>query len=113
MAGDPLAISEADFQAQVVELAHLLGWKVLHVRPSVGRGAKWVTSTSITGWVDLFLYHPGRGWHCAVELKSQSGKTTPEQDGVLDDLIASGVPAFVWRPSDLDAVRYVLQNGPT
>lgn len=106
-------ITERTWQEQVRELATILGWKVMHVRRSIGKGQRWTTATSIVGWPDLFLYHPGRGWHCAVELKSQSGKTTPEQDGVLDDLIASGVPAFVWRPSDLDAVRYVLQNGPT
>lgn len=106
-------ITERTWQEQVRELASILGWKVMHVRRSIGKGQRWTTTTSIVGWPDLFLYHPGKGWHCAVELKSQSGKTTPEQDGVLDDLIASGVPAFVWRPSDLDAVRYVLQNGPT
>jgi len=106
-------ITERTWQEQVRELASILGWKVMHVRRSIGKGQRWTTATSIVGWPDLLFYHPGRGWHCAVELKSQSGKTTPEQDGVLDDLIASGVPAFVWRPSDLDAVRYVLQNGPT
>jgi len=106
-------ITERTWQEQVRELASILGWKVMHVPRSSGQGRGWTTATSIVGWPDLFLYHPGRGWHCAVELKSQSGKTTPEQDGVLDDLIASGVPAFVWRPSDLDAGRYGLQNGPT
>ena len=105
-------ISEADWQAQFTELGGLLGWRVMHVRRSIGKGKRWTTATSIVGWPDVFCYHPVKGWHFAAELKSEKGKTTPEQDEVLADLRASGVPAYVFRPSDLEDVMIVMTDGP-
>lgn len=104
------AILERDFQAQVVELAGLLGWKVLHVRRSIGRRggqSAYQTTTSIKGWPDLFLFKPGR--LLAVELKRQKGRLTDEQAECLRDLAAAGVPCEVWRPSDWDRIKEVLR----
>ena len=105
-------ITEAEWQEQVHQLATMLGCRVMHVRRSIGKGKRWTTATSVVGWPDLFIWNPSAGWHLVAELKSESGKTTAEQDEVLASLREAGLPAYVWRPSDLEAVRDVLQRGP-
>jgi hypothetical protein len=102
----PRAATEAEFQEQVAQLAGIAGWQHLHVRRTIGRGRKWTTSTNLAGWPDLLLWKPGRV--VAAELKSDKGKTTPEQDAVLASLAAAGVETFVWRPSDWDEIAAVL-----
>jgi hypothetical protein len=99
-------ITEAEFQAQVVELAAICGWSHLHVRRTIGRGRKWTTSTNLAGWPDLLLWRPGRV--VAAELKAEHGKTTPEQVAVLASLAAAGVETHVWRPSDFEAIASTL-----
>lgn len=102
-------ITEAEWQEQVVQLAHLYGWECLHVRRSIGRrGGKsaYQTTTSIKGWPDLYMWRPGE--HIAVELKREKGRLTEEQRTCLRGLANAGVRVFVWRPSDLDEVQRVL-----
>lgn len=106
-------VSEAIFQQQVIELAHITGWQVLHVRRSIGRrGGKqaYQTTTSIKGWPDLYLFRPGQ--HLAAELKREKGRLTEEQRQCLADLAAAGVPVHVWRPSDFDDIARVLGAKP-
>lgn len=106
--------TEAEHQAQVIELAHMLGWHHLHVRRSIGKGRTWVTATNIVGWPDLVLFRPaddGQQHLIFAELKSESGKLTPEQEQVLDDLRRSGCEVHVWRPSDMDAIAKRLGDG--
>lgn len=104
----PVPISEADFQAQVVELAGLLGWRHLHVRRTVGRGRKWTTSTNLQGWPDLLLWHERQRRVLAAELKTDAGRATPEQLEVLDSLRVAGLEAHLWRPRDWDQITRVL-----
>lgn len=106
----PPPISEAEFQAQVVELAGILGWRVMHVRSSIGKGKRWTTATSVVGWLDLFLWHSRHGV-LARELKSDTGKVTPEQAEVIQSLNEAGVNAGVWRPSDWDEIQRTLSGG--
>jgi hypothetical protein len=104
-------VTEAEWQAQVIELAQLLGWRHLHVRRSIGKGRSWVTATNVDGWPDLFLWNvrrPGAGL-VALELKSDAGKPTAEQVQVLAELEAAGVRTMIARPSDLDAVHAMLR----
>ena len=105
-------VLEADWQSQVIDLAHIYGWHHLHVRRSIGKGRRWTTSTNVTGWPDLFFWHEGQRRTIAAELKSETGRTTPEQLAVLASLCAAGVETFVWRPSDLVEVRDVLSRHP-
>lgn len=95
-----LAITEAEWQATVVELLRALGYRSMHVRRSRGRGMAHTTSTSIPGWPDLFAWRPGRA--VALELKSERGVVSPEQAAVLAELQAAGVRARVARPSEFD-----------
>lgn len=108
-------MSEADFQRSVCELARIYHWDYLHVRKSMGRrggAAGWQTTTNVKGWPDLLLWKAGCGV-IAAELKSDTGRTTLEQDRVLASLRASGaVEAVVWRPSDLDAIAKRLARRP-
>lgn len=103
----PLALTHEEWQAQVVDLAHVLGWKHLHVRRTIGRGKKWTTSTNVVGWPDLFLWHPRRGF-AAIELKVGRDTAKPEQVAVLASLHAAGARTLVAYPADFDVVRTLL-----
>ena len=100
-------ILEAEWQQQVIDLAHALGWSHLHVRRTIGKGNKWVTSTNRKGWPDLFMWHPTRGF-AAVELKVGANRATPEQEAVLAELAAAGAKAMVAYPDDLDELARLL-----
>jgi len=102
-------MTHEEWQAQVVELAHILGWKHLHVRRTIGRGRKWTTSTNRTGWPDLFLWHDQRGF-VAIELKVKPDKPTPEQVEVLDELARAGARTMVAYPDDLGEVQEILSG---
>lgn len=93
--------SEAELQAQVVELARICGWRTMHVRRSIGKGRRWTTSTSVVGWPDLALWRPGQ--FLLVELKTDRGQLSNEQAVVVASLRVAGVDARVWRPSDWDS----------
>ncbi len=103
-----LGITEAVFQEQVVELAHMLGWEHMHVRRSIGKGRSWTTATNVAGWPDLVLWSERQCRVIAAELKSQTGKATVEQLDVLTSLGRAGVESFLWRPSDLDDIQRIL-----
>lgn len=102
------AITETEWQSQVIQLAHTLGWRHLHVRRSIGKGRKWVTTTNVIGWPDLLCWNEKQQRVIAVELKSESGEPTPEQIEVLGQLARSGIETYVWRPSDLERARDIL-----
>lgn len=102
--------TEIEWQAQVVQLAHTLGWEHLHVRRSIGKGKRWVTATNLVGWPDLFLFHPRRGF-VALELKVGKNAATDEQVEVLAGLAAAGARTMIAYPHDLAAVTALLGTG--
>lgn len=104
------AITEKQWQEQVVGLAARLGWQWLHVRSSMYGEAHFLTATSGTlgkGWPDLLMVKPGRK-PLAVELKRHGAHATPDQIRVLADLSASGFETHVWWPSDFDVAARIL-----
>lgn len=103
-------ITETAFQAQVLELAELLGWHGMHVRRSKVRGDRWATATSLAGWPDLFLWHEHQRRTIAAELKTDTGRPTLEQTAVLTSLARAGVETHVWRPRDFDTVERCLRG---
>jgi hypothetical protein len=105
-----LDISEAEWQEQVIDLAHKLGWRHMHVRRSIGKGRRWTTATNVDGWPDLFLWSEKHHRSLFVELKSETGKLSPEQVTVLDSLTAGGAECHVWRPSHLHRVGQRLSG---
>ena len=88
----PTIETEATFQAQVVELFRTCGWSSYHTYDA---------RRSNPGYPDLTLWHPRRGiiW---LELKSRTGRVSPEQQRMIDELnVAAGREvAWIVRPSD-------------
>lgn len=102
-----IAISETEWQAQVIELAHDLGWAHMHVRRSIGKGRAWTTATNLKGWPDLTLIRPAPasdGEIIFAELKTEKGDFKDGQREVHELLRRAGHEVYVWRPSDLDKV---------
>jgi len=89
-------ISEADFQATVIEMARLYGWKVYYVPDS---------RRSPEGYPDLTLAR--KGIVLFMELKSRRGVVSPVQKEWLDAL---GARAWVFRPDDMDVIEALLNQ---
>jgi hypothetical protein len=92
-------ISEDDLLRHIVDLARLHHWLIHHCRPA-RTATGWRTAiTGHAGFPDLVLAKPGR--LVVAELKSQTGRLSPEQDvwaGMLT--LIPGVEAYLWRPAD-------------
>jgi len=96
------AMLEKDWQRVVMEMAQLAGWKRAHFRPAIRQSGTFSTPVAGDGkgFPDLVLVHRFAREKIFAELKTDKGRTTPEQDDWLE--ILGGV---VWRPRDIDAVR--------
>ncbi len=105
-----ISATETEFQGQVIQLATTLSWRHMHVRRSIGKGRKWTTATNVVGWPDLVLVSPRFQRVIFAELKSETGKPTPEQLDVLGWLQAAGQETAIWRPSNLDHIALVLND---
>lgn len=96
------AISEKQFQAQVVELARLYNWLVYHTYDS---------RRSAPGFPDLVLVRPPR--LIFAELKSEEGRARPEQRTWLEALsgCTQAPESHLWRPRDLQEIQTLLKRG--
>lgn len=102
------AITESQFQAQVIELARLLGWRSAHFRPALtARGWRTPVQGDGAGFPDTVLVRRDR--LVIAELKSAAGKVSSEQTAWLAALEAAGCETFLWRPTDLDDIAEVLR----
>lgn len=91
-------LTEAQFQAQVLRYAALMGWRAYHTYDS---------RRSAAGFPDLVLVRRPRViW---AELKSDRGRITPEQRAWIFDLRSSGQDVRIWRPSDWPEIERVLR----
>jgi Holliday junction resolvase len=89
-------VRESDFQAQVVDLAKMLGWNV------------WWTKYSLhspKGLPDLIMTRGGR--LVLAELKVNA-KVTPEQCESLWAFACTGAEVFCWRPGNWPQIERVL-----
>ena len=101
-------LTEAAFQKQVIDLAHVYGWRVAHFRPArttVGGQETWRTAVSADGqgFPDLVLAR--NGVVLFRELKTDQGKASHEQ---LAWLLAVG--GLIWRPCMWDAIESELRK---
>jgi hypothetical protein len=123
-------MSEAEWQAVIVDQATFYGWTVLMEIPDVGlaglgamiaRGKRGEIArfplkallnllTAISGWPDLTLGHTGWGRTICVEVKTEKGTVRPNQKAVLAILPRCGIPSYVWRPRHADEVERVLRG---
>jgi len=109
------AMTEAQFQDTVIELAQRMGWRVAHFRPArTDKGWRTPVSADGKGFPDLVLIRGG--FIIFAELKSSSGKLTIDQRLWLMDLrkAQQGAPfsvsVRVWRPGDWDEIERALTN---
>jgi hypothetical protein len=92
------AMSEAELQGNVIDLAHLLGFRVAHFRPArTATGWRTPVAADGAGWPDLTLVRGDR--LVFVELKRSKGKVTEEQQAWLEAL-GNVAEVYVWRPAD-------------
>ena len=97
-------MKESYFQSQVIMLAKLHGWLVMHTRAVEIRPGVWKTPlTGHPGFPDLVLVHKYKGVIFA-ELKSDIGRVSPAQKAWHETLEAAGQEIYVWRPKDLDQI---------
>lgn len=101
-------ISEAAFQAQVIHLAKLRGWRVAHFRPAQNSRGEWRTAVAGdgAGFPDLVLT---RDRVIFAELKSETGRTSYAQDAWLSALQAAGAETYIWRPRHWADVERILK----
>lgn len=92
-----MAVSEADFQAQVIALAQQLGWHVVHINDSRRQRAE--------HWPDLVLV---RDRILYRELKKVGGKLTAGQTQMLERLRRAGGDAEMWTPNDWSLIHETL-----
>jgi hypothetical protein len=106
---------ENEWQRQVIQLAHLHGWRVAHFRSvCVARkdgSTRWQTPVEADGegFPDLLLCKPGK--IIVAELKRDDGRVSTEQREWLHTFELAGVAAYTWRPRDWAEVLAVL-SGP-
>ncbi len=97
-------MTEAEFQRQVVQLAKMGGWLVMHTRPAINKSGKWSTPIQgHRGFPDLCMTHATRGTIFA-ELKAEKGRVSEEQKAWIDALKESGEEVHLWRPSQIDEI---------
>jgi len=90
---------EAIFQAEVVQLARLYGWRHYHTYDSRG---------SVPGFPDLVLVRGVR--LIFVELKVRGRKPRDEQEAWLGDLRATCAEVYVWYPRDMPIIASILRR---
>ena len=112
------AISEAQLQQAIIELAHTLGWeKVAHFRPALMKvhGAL-VYRTPVAadgkGFFDLIMVNPRQVRIIAIECKSEKGKQSQEQKEWEHVWREAGGEYYLWRPADWldESILKVLAN---
>jgi len=92
-------LTEAHWQARIIDLAELRGWK--HFHPYSSR-------RSTPGWPDLVLVRDGR--LIFAELKTDTGRVTADQQTWLAQLAAVPfIEVHVWRPADWPNVMAALR----
>lgn len=92
-------VPERRLQSMLLDAASALRWKAYHTFDS---------RRSAPGFPDLVLVRPPR--LLFVELKSEKGKLTVEQQRWLDVLSeVPGVECYVWRPDDLQEALECLR----
>lgn len=107
-------MTEAEFQQRITDLCDTLGLTWTHFRPAVEKSGKWATPLSgRKGWPDLVIAGPGGVLF--VELKTDNGRLSADQQHWLDMLHDGGCECHVWRPKkwEIARKRLVLLAQPT
>ena len=107
-------MTEAELRSAVIALAEQHGWRVYAIPDS-----RRVLGSTGAGYPDLTLVRPGM--ILFAELKTRTGKTSPEQDRWLELLRSTFTSVHIWRPKDwiegtiervLSSVRVIGDDSP-
>lgn len=105
---------EEDFQQQIIDLAHLHGWRVAHfrtVRIQRKDGSVYYATpvqADGEGFPDLILL---RGMDFIVaEIKSATGRCSKKQTEWLNAWELAGAFVYVWRPKDWEFIEKRLKR---
>jgi hypothetical protein len=105
-------LSEREFQAMVIRLARLAGWRVAHFRPAqTASGWRTPVEADGSGWPDLVLVPPARlvrRGAIFAELKVGKGRLTVAQEEWQKALRAAGLDAVVWRETMWGEIEDIL-----
>ena len=96
-------MKESELTRAVIELAQLLGWKVMHIRPAQNARGDYRTPIAGDGkgWPDLFMVKPDSELApYAIELKVGKNKPTAEQLEWIYALGGAGCYVGVWTDRD-------------
>ena len=116
-------MTEVEFEAYVVELAHAFGWRVAGFRPAqTNKGWRTPVKYDGKGYPDLTMSHPGDRRHTFprvvfAELKVGTNKRSPEQLAWAETLSAAesgraSVVAYrLWHPDDADEIVSLISFG--
>ena len=100
-------MKEQDFLNNVVDLAHLRGWKVHHSRPAWTELGWRTALQGDAGFPDLFLARQPD--IIVAELKSDKGKLSELQTEWIEVLKSCpGIKFYLWRPDDWDNIVRIL-----
>ena len=90
-------LTEEQFMASIIALAKRNGWRHYHPRDS---------RKSVSGWPDLVMVRGERILY--VECKTDSGRTTADQEDWIELLRGAGQTVYVWRPADWKVIEGIL-----
>jgi hypothetical protein len=111
-----VTVNETDFQQQVIDAAHLLGWRCAHFRGvRVQRKDGTIhyqtpVQADGEGFPDLVLVNPSLRRVLYVELKSDIGKMSPAQVAWQILLERAGQEFYLWKPRDWDKLIEILRG---
>ena len=90
------SITESELQKNIIELAELRGWAVVHINDSRAQRA--------TGFPDLLMIRRPRIVWAELKREPNAGghknEPTDIQQWWIEELQACGAEVYVWRPSD-------------
>ena len=101
-------ISEAKFTDQVIDLAKLCGWHVVHFRPAKTAKGYRTALQGHAGFPDICAAKAGRVLF--AELKVGRNKPTDEQARWLAALDGDA-ETYVWYPQHWGTIRGIFQEG--
>jgi hypothetical protein len=91
-------VTEDELLENVIDTAHLFGWRVAHFRPAMtSKGWRTAVSADGKGFVDCVIARQGEVLF--RELKGTGGQLTDEQEEWIFELMGGCNSVDVWYPS--------------
>lgn len=103
------AITEREFQRQVLDLAKLCGWRRVHFRAArTNKGWRTPIEGDGVGFPDTIMVSRTLRRVIYAELKVPPNKLSPEQVEWAEWLLGAGQEVFCWYPTDWQQIEKVL-----